>query len=132
MDKQIDPRLSKAAEIIAGGGAALEFLLAFVVVIPLTLWLVWARHSTIAELIVLILFCASFAWGNIAVLNWRRSFRKLAWSSTNKLAFGLGPPPEDHDELRHWQWGRHFCYSFAAILLSMLAFAIIKWLQGDY
>jgi len=132
MDKHIDRRLSRAVEIIVGAGAALEFLLAFLVVIPLTLWLAWARHSTIAEPAVLILFCLSFAWVNVAVLKWQRSFRKLGWSSTSKLAFGLGPRPEDPDEFHLWQWGRHICYSFAAILLCMVAFAIIKWLQGDY
>jgi hypothetical protein len=132
VDKQIDRELSRAIGIIVRAGAALEFLLAFLLVIPLTLWLAWARHSTIAEPVVLILFSLSFAWGNVSVLKWQRSFRKLGWSSTNKLAFGLGPRPEDPDELHLWQWGRHFCYSFAAILLCMVAFAIIKWLQWDY
>ena len=123
---EIDRELSSAIGIFVRAGAALEFLLAFLVVIPLALWLAWARHSTIAEPVVLTLFCLSFAWGNVAVLKWHRSFRKLGWSSTNKLAFGLGPRPEDPDELHLWQWGRHFCYSFAAILLCMRAFAIIK------
>jgi hypothetical protein len=132
MDNQIARKFSSAIAIFVRAAAALEFLLAFLVVIPLTLWLAWARHSTIAEHVVLVLFCLSFAWGNVSVLKWQRSFRKLGWSSTNKLAFGLGPRPEDSDELHLWQWGKHFCYSFAAILLSMLAFAIIKWLQGDY
>jgi hypothetical protein len=106
--------------------------MAFLVVIPLTLWFAWVRHSTIAEPVVLTLFCLSFAWGNVVVLKWQRSFRKLGWSSPNKLAFGLGPRPEDPYELHLWQWGTHFRYSFTAILLCMLAFAIIKWLEGDY
>lgn len=132
MGKRIDGQLSKAIGIFVRASAALEILLAFLVVIPLTLWLAWARHSTIAEPVVLILFCVSFAWGNVAVLKWQRSFRELGWSSTNKLAFGLGPRPEDPDELQLWQWGRHFCYSFTAILLCMFALAILEWFQGDY
>jgi hypothetical protein len=132
MDNWIDREFSKAIGIFVRAGTALEFLLAFLVVIPLTLWFAWERHSTTAEPVVLMLFCLSFAWGNVAVLKWQSSFRKLGWSSTNKLAFGLGPRPEDPDELHLWQWGRHFRHSFAAILLCMLASAIIKWLQGDY
>jgi hypothetical protein len=132
MDKQIDRKFSSAIGIFVRAGTALEFLMAFLVVIPLTLWFAWVRHSTIAEPVVLTLFCLSFAWGNVAVLKWQRSFRKLGWSSPNKLAFGLGPRPEDPYELHLWQWGTHFRYSFTAILLCMLAFAIIKWLEGDY
>jgi hypothetical protein len=132
MDRQTDRKLSGVIRLFVRAGTALEFLLAFVVIIPLTLWFAWARHSMIAEPLVLTLFCLSFAWGNVAILKWQRSFRKLGWSSPSKLAFGFGPRPEDPDELHLWQWGKHFCYSFAAILLSMLAFATIKWLQGDY
>ena len=86
----------------------------------------------VAELMVLTLFCLSFVWLNISILRWQRCLRRLGSSSPGKLAFGLGPRPEGPDELSLWQRGTHFCYSFAAVLLCMSAFAILKWLNGDY
>ena len=111
---------------------ALEIFVAFLVVIPLTLWFAWAHHSTMAEPVVLTLFCLSFAWTNVSILRWQRSIRKLGWSSPSKVSFGLGPRPEDPDELDIWQRGAHFRYSFIAMLLCMLAFGITKWLNGDF
>ena len=109
--------------------SALAILLAFLVVIPLTLWFAWARHSTVDEPLILTLFCLSFGWLNLSSLKWYRSFRRLGESSSSRSL--LGPRPEDPDELLTWQWGRQFRYSLLAVLLCMLAFGITKWLHGD-
>jgi len=130
MSKQAYQKFSGSLGIFVRAGTALEILVAFLVVIPLTLWFAWAPHSTMAEPVILTLFCLSFAWGNVSVLRWQRSIRRLGWSSPGKLAFGLGPRPEDPDELDIWQRGTHFRYSFIAVLLCMLAFGITKWLNG--
>jgi len=132
MAKQADGKFSRTIVKFVRAGTAVEFLIAFVVVIPFTLWFAWARHSTIAEPVVLTLFCLSFAWGNVSMLKWQRSLRKLGWSSPGRVSFGLGPRPEDPDELCVWQWGRHLLCSVPAVLLCMLAFGIIKWLERDY
>jgi hypothetical protein len=131
MDRQTHWNFFGAIGSSVRASTALEFLLAFLVVIPFTLWLAWARHSTMAEPVVLTLFCLSFAWGNVSMLRLQRSLRKLGWSSPGKVSFGLGPRPEDPDELDLWQRGRHFRYSFVATLMCMIAFGIIKWLNGE-
>jgi hypothetical protein len=131
MDKQADRKFSGAIGTFVRAGTALEFLVAFLVVIPLTLWFAWARRSTLAELVVLTLFCLSFAWLNVSILRWQRSLRKLRWSSSGKISFGLGPRPEDPEELGIWQRGTHFRYSFIAVLLCMAAFGLVKWLNGE-
>src|ERR1700680_3003443 len=99
MDKPTDRSFFGAIGTFVRGVTALECLVAFLVVIPLTLYFAWARHSTLAAPIVLTLFCVSFAWLNVSILRWQRSLRKLGWKSAGKLSFGLGPRPEDPDEL---------------------------------
>ncbi|SRR5260370_39128390 len=131
MGKHDERTFTRAIETFVKTCGALEILMAFLVVIPLTLWLAWARHSKTAESIVLTLFCLSFAWLNLSILRWHRSRRKLGSSSPGGLAFGLGPRPEDPDEMHLWQWGIQFRYSFLAVASSMLAFGIIKWLNGE-
>jgi hypothetical protein len=130
VDKQDDRRFSGAIGTFVTAATALEFLMALLVVIPLTLWLAWARRSTMAEPMVLTLFCLSFAWLNVSILRLQRSLRKLGWNSPGKVSFGLGPRPEDPDELDIWQRRTHFRYSFLAVPLCMLAFGITKWLNG--
>lgn len=131
MDKHDERTFASAIGTFVRTSTALEILMAFLVVIPLTLWLAWARHSKTAESIVLTLFCLSFAWLNLSTLRLHRSPRKLGSSSPGGLAFGLGPRPEDPDEMRLWQCGIQFRYSFLAVALSMLAFGITKWLNGE-
>jgi hypothetical protein len=130
MDKQNNSKFSGAVGIFVRTGTALEFLLAFLIVVPLTLWFAWKRHSTIAELVVSTLFCLSFVWLNVSILRWQRGLRRMGWSSPGRVSFGLGPRPEDPDELDIWNRGAHFRNSFVAVLLCMLAFGITKWLNG--
>jgi hypothetical protein len=104
-------------------------VLAFVVVIPLTLWFAWARHSVIVQSVVQTVFCLSFAWMGVAILRWFRDFRRLHQSSSTRLL--LGPQPDDPDELRAWKSGRQFRYAALTVVLSMIAVGITLWLNGE-
>lgn len=124
-------KLSEGTKIFVRAGTALEIFLGFTIVVPLTLFFAWRSHSTLVEPLVLSLFCGAFVWLNISILRWQRSLRKLGWTARGRGAFGLGPRPDDADELDIWQKGTHFRYSFAAVLVSMMAFGIMKWITGD-
>ena len=132
MDTKIEQGTANNLTWFIRASTAVEFLIAFLVVIPLTLWLALARHSSKAEPTILVLFCLSFAWLNISLLRWRRRLRELGWKSPSKVSFGFGPRPEGAGELGIWHAGRHLCSSFVAVLLCMVAFGILKWLNGDY
>jgi len=116
---------------VATAGTIAEFLLAFAVIIPLTVWLAWTRRSLLGEQLSLTVFCLSFAWLNVSILRRQSCLRKLGWRSPSQVAFGLGPRPDDPDELEMWWRGKHFCYSFALVLLSIIGFGIVKWLNGE-
>ena len=131
MSEQGERTFASAIGTFVRACGALEILMAFLLVIPLTLWPAWSRHARTAESIVLTLFCLSFAWLNLSILRLYRSQRKLGSPSSGGLAFGLGLRPSNADELRLWQAGIHFRYSFLAVILTMLAFAITKWLNGE-
>src|SRR5260370_27665759 len=105
MGKHDERTFTRAIETFVKTCGALEILMAFLVVIPLTLWLAWARHSKTAESIVLTLFFLSFAWLNLSILRWHRSRRKLGSSSPGGLPFALGPPPATPHEIHllHWR-----------------------------
>ena len=85
---------------VVRAGTALEILIAFVIVIPFTLWLAWSHHVRTAESAVLTLFCLSFAWLNVSIMGCHRSRRKLGSGLPGRVAFGFGVRPEDPDEMR--------------------------------
>lgn len=130
MNKSGGQKFSDSIGLYVRASSGLAFLVALLIVIPLTLWLTWAHRSTVGESVVLTLFCLSFAWLNVSILKCQRSFRRLGDSSSSRLFFGQAP--EDPDELLAWRWGRHFRYSFLAVVLCMIAFGITKWINGDY
>jgi hypothetical protein len=129
MEKQSDRTFFSAVGLFVRASTGLEILLAFLVVIPLTVWFAWSRKSTTIQSVIETLFCLSFAWGNVATWQWFRNFRKLGQSSSTRLL--LGPRPEDPDELRAWKWGRHCRYAFLAMILSMGGFAMVLWMRGE-
>jgi hypothetical protein len=112
-------------------GTAAEIFLGFILVVPLTLFFAWRSHSTLIEPLALTLFCIAFVWLNISILRWQRGLRKLGWTARGRGAFGLGPRPDDPEELDIWQKGAHFRYSFVAVLISMMAFGIVKFINGE-
>jgi hypothetical protein len=127
-----EPEFRKSLGAVIRFGSATAAFLALAVVVPLTLWYGWKRHDELAEPIVGSVFCAAFAWCSISLLRWQRYMRKLGWSEPDKMAFGLGPRPTDSDDLAIWKRGTSLRYSFAALVLSMLAFGVMKYLEGDY
>lgn len=131
MDKRPDGKFFEVTNVFVRAGTALEIFLGFIIVVPLTIFFAWRSHSTLIEPLVLTLFCTAFVWLNISILRWQRSLRRLGGTARGRGAFGLGPRPDDADELDIWQKGTHFRYSFAAVLVSMMAFGIVKWITGD-
>ena len=130
MNKEADQKISDIAKSFARAGTALELFAAFLVIIPLTLWLAWTYRSSLFESFALTLFCIAFAWLNLSILRWQGTLRKLGWSSPDRVSFGLGPRPDDPDELEIWLKGKHLRYSFTAVVLCMAAFGIVKWING--
>jgi hypothetical protein len=107
----------------------LTILMGFLVVIPLTLWFAWARHSPIAYSIAQSVFCLSFAWGLISLFQLQRSLRKLGLSPEGSTQlFSMKSPPEDPDEFCAWRWGWQFMYAILAVLLCMIAMPVAYWL----
>ncbi len=125
-----DVRLATTIDRLVRISTGLAAFLGFLVVIPLTLWFAWTHHSTLAEAIIKTLFCISFGWMMVSTLGWFRSFRALG-NGPSSAALLLGPRPEDGEELRAWKWGRQFRYAVFAVLLSMIAFGVILWLNGE-
>lgn len=129
MHSQNGGRSLRALRVLVNASSALAALLAFLVIIPLTLWFAWVHHSTIAESFVKILFCFSFGWMMVATLQWLRNFQRLHQNSSTRLL--LGPRPDDPDELVAWRWGRQFRYAALAVVISMIALGIILHLNGE-
>jgi hypothetical protein len=123
-------RFTRAIDGLVRISAGLAAFLGFLVVIPLTLWFAWTHHSSLAKAMINTLFCLSFGWIMVSTLGWFRSFRALG-NGFSSAALLLGPRPEDGEELRAWKWGRQFRYSLFAVLLSMIAFGVILWLNGE-
>jgi hypothetical protein len=104
---------------------------AIIVIVPGTLWFSWKYYSNPARLIAELLFCGSFAWVNISLLRWQWCLRNLGVTTQSKLIYGLGPRPEDPDEFILWNRGIQVRYSFVALLLTMAAFGLVLWLNGE-
>lgn len=131
MDKQQYPKFHYVIGIFSRAVTGLTILMGFLVVIPLTLWFAWTRHSPIAYSISSSLFCLSFAWMLISLLQLNRSLGELGLGPEGRTRlFSMKSPPEDPDELRAWRWGWQFMYAGLAVLLCMIGFAVASWLAG--
>jgi hypothetical protein len=129
MDKQWYPKFHYVIGIFVRAGTGLTILVGFLVVIPLTLWFTWAGHSPIAYSIAVSVFCFSFAWMLISLLQLNRSLGKLGLGPEGRTRlFSMKSPPEDPDELRAWRWGWQFMYGGLAVLLSMIVIPLVSWL----
>jgi hypothetical protein len=101
------------------------------IVLAFMLWSSWAWHSGMAESVVWTLYCVSFGWLNVSILRWARFLLKMGSRLPVQIRLGLGPPPDDPDELEIWKRGKHVRYSFLAAGLCMAAFAFVLWLKGE-
>jgi hypothetical protein len=111
------------------GWYALAFLMALLV-ISLTLWFAWAHRSTFIESVIQTLFCLSFAWGWVAMLQCYRILRQLGLDAEGRMRLFSGARPDDQDELRAWKWGWHFMFAVLAVLFSMIAFVVTASFAG--
>jgi hypothetical protein len=130
MDKQSDGKFQYGLGIIGRNITRLTVILGILVVIPLTLWFAWVGHSAITYSIAQSLFCLSFAWLLIAILQLQRNLRKLGLGPEGRTRLFSGPRPDDPNELRAWQWGWQFMYAVLAVLLCMIAIPVTSWLSG--
>jgi len=109
---------SLAASLFTGWGWVLS-LVAFLIVIPLFLWSIFTFGGgflAIAEL----LFCVSFGWLNVSMLQYFRAARRLGASLDPREVLS-SPRPADPDEFLLWKWTRHFVISWLVLALGMLA-----------
>lgn len=127
-----DRKFRGATETFIRIASGLAFLMAFLIIIPLTLHLAWGNTSALAYTIVMTLFCLSFGWGNLSMLLMHRGTRKLGLrpSSSSLMSIISSPRPDDPDELYVWRWTRQFLFAFIAIFLCMVALPITSWLSG--
>src|SRR5512136_1663125 len=104
MEKQSYRKFHPVLEIFGRAATGLTILLGFLVVIPLTLWFAWAGHSPIANSITVTLFCLSFAWVLISLVQLNRSLGKLGLGPEGRTRlFSMKSRPDDPDELRAWR-----------------------------
>lgn len=130
MDKRLERGFELAWENLFKAWTGLTVLVAFLVVIPFTLWFAWAHHTTLLNPILVTLFCVSFAWVNASMVLCYRGLRKLGLDGEGRLRLFSGPRPSDPDELRVWLLGWHFMCAVLAVLLCMIAIPIASWLSG--
>lgn len=130
MGKGLDERFQEAVAGLVKAMSALSILLGLVVVIPLTLWLAWAHHTTIADSVLLTLFCLSFGWCLVSMALCYRRLRELGLDGEGRLRLFSGPRPDDPDELRAWLLGWHFVFAVLAVMLCMIAIPMASWLSG--
>jgi len=108
--------------------SGLTFLMGMLLVIPLTLWFAWVHRSTVAYSAAQILFCLTFGWVLVSLLQMQRGLRKL--SASERMRVFSGPRPDKPDELFAWKWGWQFLCAVVATLLSMIALPIAAMLSG--
>ena len=131
LEKQSGGKFQLSLGIIGRGMTGLTALLGFLIVIPLTLWFAWGGNSAIAYSIAQSLFCVSFAWLLISLLQLQRNLRKLGLGAEGRTRlFSMRLPPDDPDELRAWRWGWQFMYAVLAVVLCIVAIPLISWLSG--
>jgi len=108
-------------------------LVAFVLIIPLSLWFAWSRHVSVVEVaysVVETLFCFSSALVLVSLLRFQRSLRRLGLSGVEAKMLLSGSRPSDPDELLVWKWAWRFMYGIITGLACMMALPAISWLTG--
>src|SRR5260370_28636274 len=100
MDKQPDGIFHCVLGIFVRATSNATALLGFLVVIPFTLWFAWVGRPAIAYSIAQSLFCVSFAWGLISLLQLQRNLRKLGLRPEGSTRRFSRPRPDERDEMR--------------------------------
>jgi hypothetical protein len=125
-----DKRFQGLSAGLVRATSALGFLLGSIVVIPLTLWFAWAHQATVANSVLITLFCLAFGWGLVSQVLLYQRLQKLGLDGEGKLRLFSGPRPENPDELRAWLTGWHFMLAAVAALLCLIAIPVASWLSG--
>jgi hypothetical protein len=128
--RPLEREFVRIAENVWFAWAGLTVSVALLVVIPLSLWFAWVHAFSLVNSILVTLFCVSFAWGNISLVLFFRSLRKLGLDGEGRMRLLSGPRPTDPDELHPWLLGWHFMFAVLAVLLSMIAIPVASWLGG--
>jgi hypothetical protein len=110
--------------------SAVSLFLGLLVVIPLTLWLGWHFHSSLANAILVTLFSLSFGWGLVSLILCFRSLNRLGLDGPGRFRLFSGPRPDDREELRAWQLGWHFMFAVLSVLLCIMAIPFASWVLG--
>jgi hypothetical protein len=126
MEKQSDIKPGWDVSFIIRYSSALTILMAFVVVIPFTLWFTWGHHWVSAYSIAVTLFCLSFGWAAWSMLQTQRGLRKLNLSSSDRMRLFSGSRPDNPDELCVWKWAWQFICAVIAGLLSLIAIPVVS------
>ena len=128
--RQLDKRFQWFTAGLVKVTSGLAILLGFIVVIPLTLWFAWTHQATVANSILVTLFCLAFGWGLVSQVLLYQRLQKLGLDGEGRLRLFSGPRPENPDELRAWLTGWHFMFAALAALLCMIAIPVASWLNG--
>jgi len=120
--------LFKLSGIVSKGGLLLTIALG-VLVVPLTLWFVWAKEGVGIDAIFQTVLCVSFVWFLISTMRWGRAVQKLNGASSTKLL--LGPRPEKPEYLIAWRLGRSCRYALLAMFASIVASGFVIWLREN-
>jgi hypothetical protein len=130
MEKRAAEKSQHSLAVVGRAINRLTVVVGFFIVIPLTLWFAWVGHSSIAYSIAQSLFCLSFGWLLISLLQLQRNLRKLGLGPEGRTRLFSGQRPDDPDELRAWQLGWQFMFAVLAVLVCMIAIPVTAWLSG--
>lgn len=99
-------------------------LFGLLVIVPLMLWFVWRDSSALIFKMTETVFCLSWGWGVVSLLQMFRLWRDVGLTPRGRLQVLSGPRPDDPDELRVWKSAWRFMFAVIAGILSMIAIPI--------
>src|SRR5438445_7046411 len=105
MDKRLQKVFEGVWASLFKATTGFAILLAFLVVIPFTLWFAWAQHTTLVNPILVTLFCLSFAWVFVSMVLCYRRLRKLGFDGEGRMRLFAGPRPSVLVEVGVWCLG---------------------------
>ena len=122
--RQLADEVQRVVEKLAAGSAWVVALFGFLVSIPLFLWFVWDDSSTFMFKMAMTVFCLSWGWTMVSLLQMFRIWRELGLTGGGRLQILSGPRPNEPDALRVWKSAWRFVFAFIATILSMVAIPV--------
>jgi hypothetical protein len=104
-------------EIYSWGWASLALL----ILVPLTLWFVWRDSSPLIFRVTETVFCLSWVWAVVSLLQMFRVWREVGLTPVERLHVLSAPRPNDPDELRVWKSAWQFMIAVIAAILFLIA-----------